>query len=259
MKQRPGREFAVLLVIGVLGGLLSGIFGVGGGIIMVPLLIVWGSLDPRRASATSLFVIAPIAIIGSITYGANGHFLPLFAATVAVFAVSGSFLGSVILARANATALTWSFVGLQIVAAATLLIDTPATDAMNNEGGLALYAGIALLGVLAGSFSSFFGAGGGILLVPFLILSGFSDLDAKSISLLALIPASIVGTLSNYRAKRLDVALGASMILPAAAGSLCGALLANVIDTEVSRVSLAVLALTFGTLIAISALKERPR
>jgi len=253
----PGHEFAAFALIGVLGGLLSGLFGVGGGIIMVPLLMIWGSMSPRRASATSLLIIGPVAITGSIAYGTGGHFLPLFAAMVAVFAVMGSFLGSLLLVRANATALKWSFVGLQIVAGATLLIGIPRPVALGDEGGLALYAGIALLGVMAGSFASFFGAGGGILLVPFLVLAGFSDLEAKSISLLALVPTSIAGTFSNYRTKSLHLATGASMILPAVVGSLCGALLANSINPTASRLSLGILSVTFGILMAVTILKER--
>ena len=253
----PEKKFFVFVVIGILGGLLSGVFGVGGGIIMVPLLMVWGSMDARQASATSLFVIAPTAVTGSITYGVNGYFLPLLATVVALFALIGSFAGSLLLERANATALKWSFVGLQIVAGVTLLIDVPVPHAIGEENSLVLYAGVALLGLVAGSFSSFFGAGGGILLVPFLILAGWSDLEAKSISLLALIPASIAGTVSNYRAKRLNMAKGWAMILPAAAGSLCGALLATNIDPAVSRLSLAILAFTFAVAMTIAGFKDR--
>ena len=70
--QDPGRRRAVavllLVLIGGIGGLLSGAFGVGGGIVMVPLLIVLARLDQRHASATSLVAIVPAAAAGAISY-----------------------------------------------------------------------------------------------------------------------------------------------------------------------------------------------
>ncbi|MCU1406908.1 MAG: Permease, partial [Glaciihabitans sp.] len=62
-----------LLIAGLLGGLLSGAFGVGGGIIMVPLLLALAKMDERQASITSLSAILPASIVGSIAYLAAGH------------------------------------------------------------------------------------------------------------------------------------------------------------------------------------------
>ncbi|MFW8746156.1 TSUP family transporter, partial [Mesorhizobium japonicum] len=56
------RRVLALLVIGVLGGILSGLFGVGGGIIMVPLLTMFAGMDQRHASATSLIAIVPTSV-----------------------------------------------------------------------------------------------------------------------------------------------------------------------------------------------------
>ncbi|MEL0149638.1 MAG: sulfite exporter TauE/SafE family protein, partial [Pontimonas sp.] len=64
---RPG--WARLGAVGLVGGFFAGIFGVGGGLLMVPLLLWWTSMDQRRASATSLLAITPAAIIGAISYG----------------------------------------------------------------------------------------------------------------------------------------------------------------------------------------------
>ncbi|MDR2379062.1 MAG: TSUP family transporter, partial [Bifidobacteriaceae bacterium] len=58
---------------GAIGGLASGMFGVGGGIAMVPLLIWLGRLDQRRASAASLAAIMPTALAGAASYGLRGY------------------------------------------------------------------------------------------------------------------------------------------------------------------------------------------
>ncbi|MGN6797168.1 MAG: TSUP family transporter, partial [Gaiellaceae bacterium] len=57
------------IVIGLAGGVLSGLLGVGGGIVMVPLLVLWASYGQRDAHAMSLGAIIPISLAGVITYG----------------------------------------------------------------------------------------------------------------------------------------------------------------------------------------------
>ena len=53
-----------IIAAGVIGGFLAGLFGVGGGIVMVPLFVLWLGLDQRRAVTTSLVAIIPIAVFG---------------------------------------------------------------------------------------------------------------------------------------------------------------------------------------------------
>ena len=62
-----------LVAIGLGGGLLSGLLGVGGGIVMVPLLVLWAAYSQRDAHAISLGAIIPISIAGIATYGVAGE------------------------------------------------------------------------------------------------------------------------------------------------------------------------------------------
>src|SRR5215467_6876606 len=62
-----------LLVIGLGGGLLSGLLGVGGGVVMVPLLVLWAGYAQREAHAMSLGAIIPISMAGIATYGVAGE------------------------------------------------------------------------------------------------------------------------------------------------------------------------------------------
>jgi uncharacterized protein len=85
-----------LLAIGLLAGLFSALFGVGGGIIVVPLLILLARYSERPAMGTSLAAIALIALVGAITYALHGEVKPGAAAIVglpgAVGAVAGTWL-----------------------------------------------------------------------------------------------------------------------------------------------------------------------
>src|SRR5712691_10888834 len=73
-----------LVAIGVVGGLLSGLLGVGGGVIMVPLLVFWARFGQRDAHAASLGAIIPISVAGALTYGVAGRVHWLDAAALAV-------------------------------------------------------------------------------------------------------------------------------------------------------------------------------
>jgi uncharacterized membrane protein YfcA len=100
---RPRRGFfrldPQLVAIGVLGGVLSGLLGVGGGIVMVPLLVLWARYGQRDAHAASLGAIIPISIAGIATYGIAGkvHVGPALA--LAAGAVFGARVGAGLLAR----------------------------------------------------------------------------------------------------------------------------------------------------------------
>src|SRR5262245_25622350 len=61
-----------LVAIGVAGGLLSGLLGVGGGVVMVPLLVLWAGYGQRDAHAMSLGAIIPISVAGILTFGVAG-------------------------------------------------------------------------------------------------------------------------------------------------------------------------------------------
>ena len=111
--QQPGRERrragTELLAIGVAGGLLSGLLGVGGGVIMVPLLVLWAGYGQRDAHATSLGAIIPISVAGILTYGIAGRVDWPDAAALAVGAVAGARLGAGMLARIDERSLRIAF------------------------------------------------------------------------------------------------------------------------------------------------------
>ncbi len=109
-----------LVVIGLLGGVLSGLLGIGGGVIMVPLLVLWAGYAQRDAHAASLGAIIPISIVGAATYGVAGKVRPAEAVALAVGAVAGARLGAGLLARLDERVLKLVF-GLFLVAVSVLM------------------------------------------------------------------------------------------------------------------------------------------
>ncbi len=106
--------------IGVSGGLFSGLLGVGGGVIMVPLLVFWAHLRQREAHAVSLGAIIPISAAGVLTYGAAGEVQLKEAAVLAVGAVAGAQIGARVLARADERTLKLAF-GVFLIAVSGVL------------------------------------------------------------------------------------------------------------------------------------------
>lgn len=90
---------ARLIGIGAIGGLLSGLLGVGGGIVMVPLLVLRAGYGQRDAHAVSLGAIIPISLASVLTYGVAGKIHPGIAVALAVGSIAGARIGAGALAR----------------------------------------------------------------------------------------------------------------------------------------------------------------
>jgi uncharacterized membrane protein YfcA len=98
-----------LVAIGLAAGTFSALFGVGGGIVAVPLLILLLGLAPRVATATSLGAIAITALAGVIVYGIRGDVNVGYAALVGIPAAFGALLGTSVQQRVTVSSLTYGF------------------------------------------------------------------------------------------------------------------------------------------------------
>jgi hypothetical protein len=113
---------ARLAAIGLLAGLFSALFGVGGGIIMVPLLIWLLGYDAKVATATSLAAIIFTATFGTLAHGALGNVEWGTALLVGIPAMVGVNLGLWAKSRISTTTLTYAFAVLLIAVAVDLAL-----------------------------------------------------------------------------------------------------------------------------------------
>lgn len=258
MKRDSGaRYWLVLAVIGVIGGFLSGLFGVGGGIVMVPLLVGLAQMDQRRAAATSLVAIVPASAVGATTYFLNGQIDLVAAGFIVIGAVVGAIIGTRLLRRIPLVWLRWLFIALLVIVAARLLLVAP----IRGEGiDLTAYTaiGYVILGLFMGIASGLFGIGGGVIAVPGLIaLFGASDLIAKGTSLLVMLPTGIVGSMANVRARLVDVRAGLVVGLAATLVSAPGVALALVIPPRLSGILFAGLLILAAVQLSIKAIRAQ--
>jgi uncharacterized membrane protein YfcA len=109
-----------LATIGGAGGLLSGLLGVGGGLIMVPLLVFWAGYRQRDAHAMSLGAIIPISLASVITFGAAGEVRVGYAVALTLGSIVGARVGVGLLSRIGERPLKIAF-GLFAAAVSILL------------------------------------------------------------------------------------------------------------------------------------------
>jgi uncharacterized membrane protein YfcA len=111
-----------VLAIGLVAGVFSALFGVGGGIIVVPLLVAVAGLAPRSAAGTSLAAIGLTAAAGTIAYGLHGDVKPGSAALIGIPAVIGAIVGVTAQQRLATRSLTFGFALLLTAVGIRLLV-----------------------------------------------------------------------------------------------------------------------------------------
>lgn len=111
-----------LVLIGLSAGFVSALFGVGGGVLVVPLLVLLCAYGPHPATATSLAAIGITALAGTITYALYGEVDFAFAALVGVPAALGAAAGTAVQQRVHGNALLYGFAVLLVGIAISLVV-----------------------------------------------------------------------------------------------------------------------------------------
>jgi uncharacterized membrane protein YfcA len=122
MPRMPTRRSLTLAAIGTLAGLFSGLFGVGGGVVIVPLLVLWLGFDERLATGTSLAAIVVIAAAATAVHAAYGNVHLREGVLVGVPAVAGVLIGTELQQRISTKAISLVFAALLAVVGVDLLL-----------------------------------------------------------------------------------------------------------------------------------------
>jgi len=222
------REHAVALLAGVAAGLAGGLFGVGGGIVLVPLLTGALRLSQHQAHGTSLAAIGASAVAALAVYGVHGQVDWGTAALVGLASVLTARHGARLAARTSSRDLRRAF-ALLLVLVALRLLWRPPTGAGPPFHGLLPTAGFdLLLGAAVGLLSGFLGVGGGVIAVPaFALVLGMSQAAAQGTSLAVILVTAPAGALEHHRHGNVRLRLVPWLALGAVAGGPATAWLAQ--------------------------------
>ena len=233
-QQRPG--LAPLIAVGLAAGLLSGLFGIGGGTIIVPALALWLGMPQKLAAGTSVAAILPTAVVGAISYAVQGNVDWVAALCLAIGIVIGAQLGTYLLARLPVSAIQWAFMAFLVIVIVSLWLVVPQRE---DQISITWLTGalLVLTGFVTGVLSGVLGVGGGIIVVPVLMFFfGSNDLVAKGSSLVMMIPGSISGTLGNLRRQNIDVRAALAVGIAACVAVPFSSVLATLLDPFVANV-----------------------
>ncbi|MDP4240304.1 MAG: sulfite exporter TauE/SafE family protein [Bacteroidota bacterium] len=181
-----------LLIFGIIVGILSGLFGIGGGIVLVPSLILIFGMDILNANATSLTaMLLPVGILGVISYYKAGLIKVREALWIALGLFLGSFVGGECAVNINESLLAKLYAGILLYIALSYF-DVFSYFRKKKQSDQAAYIAQSkplwmylLVGIGAGIFAGLFGKGGGIVIVPLLISVFHYDPKAAAATSLA--------------------------------------------------------------------------
>jgi uncharacterized protein len=222
------RENAIALLVGAAAGLAGGLFGVGGGIVLVPLLTGVLLLDQHQAHGTSLAAIGATAVASLLVYGPHGNVAWGTAAIVGVASMITARYGARLAARTSTRDLRRAFAVFLVLVALRLLWKAPAASGSPFHAPLPAAGFDLLLGAGVGLLAGFMGVGGGILAVPaFALVLGMSQQAAQGTSLAVILLTAPAGALEHHRHGNVSLRLVPWLALGAVVGGPAASWLAQ--------------------------------
>lgn len=199
------------IVIGIVAGFLSGLFGVGGGILIVPALVLLAGYEQRLAHGTSLASVLPIATAGLLGFALQDSVDWVAALLLVVGSVIGALIGTRLLHALPMRALALGFTAVLLLTAARMLMSSP-DGAGRDELSVGSALGLVALGLATGTLAGLLGVGGGVIMVPgMVLLFGLPAAVAKGTSLAVIIPTAITATRRNVRTGNADLSAAAAI------------------------------------------------
>ena len=195
-----------LLPLGILAGLLSGLLGIGGGLIFSPLLLALG-LTPHQALATSTLAILPTTFAGSWTHLRSG-----LVPNQAVLAIAaGAIAGSLVFSNAGNGMQGWHLLALQAGMYAVLAagISPRRKDQEEGDPPLLPLLGLSGVGLVAGWSSGLLGVGGGLVMVPLMVqVLGIRVYQAIRLSTIAVCASAAAASITFWSDGRGHLGMG---------------------------------------------------
>ena len=248
-------ELIEFLLLGIAAGILSGLFGIGGGIVMVPTLIAIFGMDILNANATSLAaMLLPVGVFGVIAYYKAGLINIKDSLWIALGLFAGSFLGGEFAVNVSESILAKLYSGFLLYIAlsyfdffakiGTLRKKFLGSNSNNDKTGNVekpvlkirknKWFYFILVGFAAGIFAGMFGKGGGIIIVPILIsLFRYEGKMAVATSLAALqLPVGLPSVLIYADKGYLNIGIAAIIALGMVIGALIGSKLGIKLPTN---------------------------
>lgn len=244
-----------IALIGVAAGFLSGVFGVGGGILIVPGLVLLAKMDQRMAHGTSLAAVIPISASSFVTYWAHDHIDWRVGACLAIGAITGAVVGTRLLNVLPHRTLGVAFAALLLVTAVRLFL--PLESGTRDPLTLLSIILLIAIGMVTGILAGLLGIGGGVVLVPAMMMAlQMPAAMAKGTSVAVTVPTSLMGTWRNRKNKNVDLRVSIVLGLGGIVAAICGGWISARMSDSLSNVLFASLLLAVATRLVLQIRSE---
>ena len=236
------------VLIGFIAGVFGGLVGLGGGVVMIPMMTRLLGLPQSRAQGTSLSIVVVAGLAGAMAYARAGNVDVTAALILAVTASLSARAG----ARTCSVLPEWK---LQRLFGCLLLVVSALLIAKPHLGGLAVMtlagwpalAALALTGLATGFVMGLLGIGGGAFLIAGMVLFvGMGQHTAQGSSLLSMVPAAAVGAYTHWRLGNVVTGILPGLAAGIVLGSFLGGTVANVLPEQALRVLFAAVLIWLG-------------
>jgi uncharacterized membrane protein YfcA len=240
--------FALLAGLGFVGGFLSGLLGIGGGIVLVPLLLYiprllgFPSLDMRDVAGITIVQVFAAAALGFLLHRRHRTTNPQVVRWMGAGMVAGAAVGGVASKHVTLPVLEGAFVALALAAAPLLFVPPPA-DEIGEGPARDIAPGVALGSALAiGVLSGLVGVGGAFLVIPVMIyFLGVPTRAAIGSSLGVLLVSALAGVLAKLVTGQILMPWALALVAGALPGTWVGASASRRVSARGLRLALAVL------------------
>jgi hypothetical protein len=233
--------------IGFVAGIFGGLVGLGGGVVMIPLMVGILKLGQHKAHGTSLVALVFTGISGAITYALKGSVDLMGSLLLAVTAIFTARAGAKFAHALPEWKLKRAFGGFLLVVSVLLLLKPYLSHMTGPPSGSTKIMTLLVTGIFTGFLSGMMGVGGGTLMVPAMVLlAGFNQHTAQGTSLLAMVPAGGVGALTHWRLGNVQADLLLGLIPGIIIGTYLGGSLAHILSEGTLRIVFAIILIWTG-------------
>lgn len=236
------------LWIGICAGCFGGLVGLGGGVVMIPLMVAVLKISQHKAHGTSLFALVFTGLTGAISYGIKGNVDIIASLILAITAIFTARAGAKFAHSLPEWKLKRAF-GAFLIFASIILVAKPyfATVYHLEFTGFLKILILLIVGFFAGFLAGMMGIGGGTVMVPALVLIlNYGQHIAQGTSLLCMVPAGAVGAYTHLKLGNVIKKLLPGLIIGIIIGTYIGANVAHILSEGNLRVIFAAVLIWSG-------------
>jgi uncharacterized membrane protein YfcA len=216
-----------LFLLGLVGGTLSGLLGIGGGLVIVPLLLyvpqlLGLSIDIRAASAVAVVQVTAATLSGTIAHRRRGAVHTRLALTMSVASVSGALVGGIVSAYVPAGLLLVTTAGLATVAALLMFLPARVEDLDLDDRPPFNVSVVCIAGFAIGLVIGLNGAGAFLMMPTLIYLVGLPTRVALGTVLAVGFPTSLAASIGKFATGQVPIQIAAIVVLGAIAGAQIG-------------------------------------